>query len=130
MLVIDASAGIQACLAMDGFAPLEDQELCAPPLLWSEATSVLHEMRWRRAISAELAEIARDRLSRAPIRRQQPKRLHREAWRIAGELGWAKTYDAEYVALASILRGRLLTIDARLAATASRLVDVIGPTEL
>jgi len=130
MLVIDASAGIQACLATDGFTPLEDQELCAPPLLWSEATSVLHEMLWRREISAELADIARDRLSHAPMRRQQPRRLHREAWRIADVLGWAKTYDAEYVALASILRCPLLTIDGRLAATASRLVDVIGPTEL
>lgn len=130
MLVIDASAGIQACLAAGGFTPLEDQELCAPPLLWSEATSVLHEMLWRREISAELAGIARDRLSHAPMRRQQPRRLFREAWRIAGELGWAKTYDAEYVALASILRCPLLTIDARLAATASRLVDVLGPTEL
>ena len=130
MLVIDASAGVQACLAADGFAPLENQELCAPPLLWSEATSVLHEMAWRREISAELADIARDRLSHAPMRRQQPRRLHREAWRIADALGWAKTYDAEYVALAGILRCPLLTIDARLAATASRLVDVIGPTEL
>lgn len=130
MLVIDASAGIQACLAAEGFAPLEGQELCAPPLFWSETTSVLHEMLWRREISSKLANIARDRLGQAPVRRQRPKRLHREAWRIAGELGWAKTYDAECVALASSLGCPLLTIDARLAATASRLVDVVGPTEL
>jgi len=130
MLVIDASAAIQACLAADGFAPLEGHELCAPPLLWSEVTSVLHEMLWRREVSSDLARIARDRLGRAPLQRRQPSRLHRRAWDLADELGWAKTYDAEYVALASILQCALLTIDARLASTASRVVEVLGPTEL
>lgn len=44
--------------------------------------------------------------------------------------GWAKTYDAEYVALAHLLGSRLLTLDARLRRTASRLVEILGPTEL
>ena len=30
-----------------------------------------------------------------------------EAWRIADELGWARTYGAEYVALGSLLGCRL-----------------------
>jgi predicted nucleic acid-binding protein len=53
-----------------------------------------------------------------------------EAWRVAEELGWAKTYDAEYVALARMLRCRLLTRDERLRRGAARLVEAIGPTEL
>ena len=40
---------------------------------------------------------------------------------------WARTYDAEYVALAHLLSSRLLTLDARLRRTASRLVEVLGP---
>jgi predicted nucleic acid-binding protein len=44
--------------------------------------------------------------------------------------GWAKTYDAEYVALAKLLDCRLLTVDGRLRRGADRLGFVITPAEL
>ena len=53
-----------------------------------------------------------------------------EAWRIADRLGWAKTYNAEYLALARLLRCRLLTTDAKLKASGSEVAKVIGPTDL
>ena len=130
MLVVDASAAVQACLAADGFSLFHDEELAAPPLMWSEAASALHEMRWRRQISPELAAIAFDRLESAPVVRRAPKRLRRAAWSIADDLGWAKTYDAEYVALALALRCRLFTIDERLRRGAARVVEIIGPADL
>jgi predicted nucleic acid-binding protein len=43
------------------------------------------------------------------------------AWSIADDLGWAKTYDAEYLALASLLRSGLVTLDRRLRSAAERL---------
>jgi predicted nucleic acid-binding protein len=49
---------------------------------------------------------------------------------VAEELGWAKTYDAEYVALARLLQCRLVTLDARLRRGADRLGFVIAPSEL
>ena len=49
MLVIDASAAVQASLPSDGFALLDREELVAPALLWSEVPSVLHEMAERGA---------------------------------------------------------------------------------
>ena len=49
---------------------------------------------------------------------------------MARQLGWAKTFDAEYVALALLVQGRLLTRDRRLRRGASRLVIVVGPEEL
>jgi len=129
VLVVDASAVVQACLA-DGFALLRRQVLVAPTLLWSEAPSVLHELAWRRSISSQLAREALSRFLAAPVTVRRPSRLASEAWRIADRLGWAKTYDAEYVALARLLGCRLLTLDARLRRRVSGLVEALGPSEL
>jgi predicted nucleic acid-binding protein len=130
VLVIDAAVVITACLSEGGFKPMARQDLVAPHLMWSEATSVLHELRWRNEISGDLAAVAMERLATARIGTRRPKGLSDEAWRVADRLGWAKTYDAEYVALASLLKCRLLTTDARLQNAASSLVGVIGPLDL
>jgi len=106
------------------------EELVAPHLMWSEASSVIHELRWRKEISAELAAIAVDRLAAAAVSPRRPRGLVEEAWRIADRLGWAKTYDAEYLALARLLRCRLLTTDAKLKASGSDVVKVVGPADL
>jgi predicted nucleic acid-binding protein len=98
--------------------------------MWSEASSILHELKWRKEIPDELAAIATERLAAADISPRRPKGLSDEAWRIADRLGWAKTYDAEYLALARLLRCRLLTTDAKLKASGSRVTNVIGPSEL
>jgi len=121
---------ITACLSEVGLRALAREELIAPHLMWSEASSVLHELRWRREITGELATIALDRLTAADVSPRRPKGLIEEAWRVADRLGWAKTYDAQYLALARLLRCRLLTTDAKLKAAGSGLVNIIGPAEL
>src|SRR5436853_506939 len=98
--------------------------------MWAEVSSVLHELKWRKEISGDLATIAIERLADAAVSARRPKGLTAEAWRIADRLGWAKTYDAEYLALARLLRCRLLTTDAKLKRAATTLVNVIGPTDL
>lgn len=75
-------------------------------------------------------ETALDRLGSAPIRLTDPRGLAREAWRVAEEFGWKKTYDAEYVALARLLDCRLLTLDGRLRRGTTRLGYVIAPSDL
>jgi predicted nucleic acid-binding protein len=117
-------------LSETGLKALGREALVAPHLLWSEASSVLHELRWRKEISGELASIALGRLATADIRPRRPKGQLEEAWRIADRLGWAKTYDAEYLALARSLNCRLLTTDARLKSGGSGVVNVIGPADL
>jgi predicted nucleic acid-binding protein len=130
VLVIDASIALSAALTRDGFGRIGHLDLVAPPLMWSEALSTLREHAWRREVSAEQVSASRESLLSAPVRRRAPAELYAEAWRVAEELGWAKTYDAEYVALARVLRCRLLTRDERLRRGASRVVDTVGPTEL
>jgi predicted nucleic acid-binding protein len=130
MLVIDATIAVQ--LALEGERPdaLTTEDLIAPALLWSESTSALHELAFRGEIEAATATAAIARLTRLRIERRDHPQVHIEASRIARQLGWAKTYDAEYVALTRLTGARLLTRDARLQRTAARVATIIGPSEL
>jgi predicted nucleic acid-binding protein len=129
-LVIDASVAVAAAANPLGFERIRRFELVAPPLMWIEASSSLHAMLWRGELHREQAESMRDRVIAAPVRRREPDRLAEEAWDVAGEMGWAKTYDANYVALARLLGCRLITLDARMRRGTARLGFVVGPTEL
>lgn len=129
-LVVDASVAVAASLAGDGFDVLPDGDLAAPALMWSEARSTLRELVWRTEITAADGDAAREGLDRCRVRRVDDDRLGEEAWRVAGELGWAKTYDAEYVALARLLGCRVVTLDARLRRGADRLGLVVSVAEL
>jgi predicted nucleic acid-binding protein len=127
--IIDASATVHALL-VDGFSAWPGARFAAPTLLWSEVTAALRQLEWRNELGAADVADALDRLNRAPIRATASAGLARDAWRLAVEFGWAKTYDAEYVALAARMAAPLVTLDARLRATASSAVRIIGPTEI
>ena len=129
-IVVDASAVLYLLASADGLDPLAGNDLVAPALLWSEVTSVLNETRHRGEISRELAEIAFARLLVAPIARRASAQLYRQSVELARRLGWAKTYDAEYVALARMLDVQLVTRDARLRRGAARIVTVVSPDEV
>ena len=128
--MVDASFVVQASTTAEGLRRLRGRRAIAPPLLWSETTSVLHEMRWRGVISNALADIALENFARAAISRRQPRQLLERAWTIANDFGWAKTYDAEYVALAELVGCPLLTLDARLALRVADRVEVLRPADI
>jgi predicted nucleic acid-binding protein len=140
-LVVDANIAVAACLAGDeGFVALGGHALIAPDLMWWEAASTLHEYVWLSGrtphgsggVSRDDAVGAFDRLLRAPVEAVAVSdSLQREAWRVADRCGFAKVYDAVYVALAGLRGVPLVTLDAALTRSpAARLVTIIGPTDI
>lgn len=130
MLVIDANVARAACGGEgDGFALLGD-ELASVPLMWSEARASLHLALAKGEVERSDGEIIHNRLESCPVDRINPPELGWEAWRVAENFGWGRTYDAEYVALAKLLECRLVTLDMRLRRGADRLGFVITPSEL
>lgn len=90
----------------------------------------MHAAVWRRELGATQADELRRHLQSAPLTPRDHDLLDDEAWAVADELGWAKTYDAEFVGLARLLGCRLVTLDARLRRGADRLGFVVTPGEL
>ena len=127
-VVLDASAALHILAASTRFA--DSAPFHAPRLLRSEVLSALHTQVWRGVLPRDAAGEMRHRLEELSLSLFADElQLHERAWSVADELGWAKTYDAEYVALAQILEMPLLTADARLARGAEHLVRIMAPAE-
>jgi predicted nucleic acid-binding protein len=120
--VVDA--GVVLHLVGDGIEVADEHELLAPTLLRSQTLSQLHEAVQRGEIAADAARERLTRVGRMPIRLLGDAVLRRRAWELADRLGWAETYDAEYVALTQLQADAFVTLDAKLA----RSVEGIVPT--
>jgi predicted nucleic acid-binding protein len=92
MLVVDASLAVELALDRVGEHASADLDrggrLIAPPLLWSEVPSALHEMSFRDEISDALAELALQRFlsGRLSINEHRPDGHAAAAWAVAEEL--------------------------------------------
>lgn len=62
-----------------------------------------------------------ERLEDSPVRMVNHPQLGLGAWDVADALGWAKTYDAEYLALARLIGCPLATLDRRVRGAGERL---------
>ncbi|HET7856465.1 MAG TPA: type II toxin-antitoxin system VapC family toxin [Gaiellaceae bacterium] len=116
--------GVVLRLASEEIDVRPEHELLAPTLLRSQTLSALHEA----VHSGEIPrDVALDRLARIwamPIRLLGDAVLRRRAFEVAERLGWAETYDAEYVALTQLQADAFVTLDPKLA----RQVDGIVAT--
>jgi predicted nucleic acid-binding protein len=118
--VVDAGAVLH--LASAEVEVADAHELLAPTLLRSQTLSVLHEAVQRGEIPAEVARDHLTRIGRMSIRLLGDAVLRRRAWDLADRLGWASTYDAEYVALTQLQADAFVTLDAELARSVEGIV--------
>jgi predicted nucleic acid-binding protein len=84
---------------------------------------VLYEAARRGEISAAEGIERVTRINSLNVRFLGDKVLQRKAWKVADQLGWETTYDAEFVALTQLQGDVLIMSDAELARAASRLVE-------
>jgi predicted nucleic acid-binding protein len=119
--VVDASAVLHLVSAKVEVSA--EHELLAPTLLRSQTLSALHEAVQRGEIPAEVARERLARIGRMPIRLLGDAVLRRRAWDLADKLGWAATYNAEYVALTQLQADAFVTLDAELARSVEGIVD-------
>ena len=97
-------------------------KLLAPTLLRSQTLSVLHEAVQRGELPADVARERLARVGRMPIRLLGDAVLRRRAWELADQLGWASTYDAEYIALTQLQADAFVTLDQKLARSVEGIV--------
>src|SRR6478672_1680747 len=120
--VVDTSAVLH--LASEGVEVSGAHKLLAPTLLRSQTLSALHEAVQRGELPVDVARERLTRVGRMPIRLLGDSVLRRRAWELADQLGWASTYDAEYVALTQLQADALVTLNAELARSVEGIVAV------
>jgi predicted nucleic acid-binding protein len=126
MKVIDASAMLDVLLGTTRAADVErhlDDDLFAPEALVGEVHNYVRRLDLERTFPLQHVHDIIDVFHRSPIE-------YLPIWHYS-ELMWTwrhsiTSFDAHYVAAAAHLRCPLLTCDLRLAAAASREIDVIA----
>ena len=111
-------------LAREEFEVPAEHELLAPTLLRSQTLSALHEAVRRGELPAGVARERLAHVGRMPIRLLGDAVLRRRAWELADQLGWASTYDAEYVALTQLQADAFVTLDEKLARKLDGVVEI------
>ncbi len=119
MIVVDASALLEALLAAGGHAAISDrlfasgERLHAPHVIDVEAAQVIRRFEGHGEIGEARAREALEDLRAFPPRRHPHKILLPRIWALRANL---TACDAAYIALADALDAPLLTRDRRLAA--------------
>jgi indolepyruvate ferredoxin oxidoreductase alpha subunit len=100
-----------------------EHQLVAPTLVRSQALSALYEAARRGEISAAEGVERAARINSLKVRFLGDRVSQRTAWKVAEELGWETTYDAEFVAVTRLQADAFVTSDRDLAQAVSGLVE-------
>src|SRR5439155_22492270 len=88
-----------------------EHRLVAPTLVRSQALSALYQAARRGEITAAEGRERVRRVNSLKIRFLGDNVLQSQAWKVAEQLGWETTYDAEYVALTQLQADAFITSD-------------------
>ena len=99
-------------------------QLVAPTLVRSQALAALYAAARRGEISAAEGLERVTRVNSLKVRFLGDKVLQRTAWKVADQLGWETTSEAEFVALTQLQADAFVTSDGELARQVSGLVEI------
>jgi predicted nucleic acid-binding protein len=119
--------GVALRLAHDEVV-IPEHQLLAPTLLRSQVLSLLYRAVRQGEMSKKDADRQLNYVRALRIRLLGDRVLQNVAWKIADELGWPDTLDAEYVALTQLQADAFITLNAELANAVKDLV-MIAPIE-
>jgi predicted nucleic acid-binding protein len=115
-------------LADDEAAVSDEHQLLAPTLLRSQVLALLFRAVRHGEITKKDADRHLNYLRSLRIRLLGDRVLQNVAWKIADQLGWHDTLDAEYIALTQLQADAFITLNAKLAHAVEELVT-IAPIE-
>jgi predicted nucleic acid-binding protein len=115
---------VAVVLARDQVVISEAHQVLAPTLLRSQLLSLLYQAVLRGEMTSKDADQRLDYVRGLRMRLLGDRVLQSVAWKIADELGWPNTLDAEYVALTQLQADALITLDERLAGAVKGVVTV------
>ena len=99
-----------------------EHQLVAPTLVRSQALAALYGAARRGEITASQGLERVTRINSLKVRFLGDKVLQRTAWKVADQLGWETTCDAEFVALTQLQAEAFVTSDGELAQAVSDVV--------
>jgi predicted nucleic acid-binding protein len=123
--VIDCETLLQ--VAAGEIEVASSHRLFAPTLVRSQALATLYDAARKGEISAAegLERVSRLNAASLKVRFLGDRVLQRQAWKIAEQLGWETTYDAEYVALTKLQADALVTSNPELTRSVAGLVKTV-----
>ena len=111
-------------LAQNQAVVSDQHELLAPTLLRSQLLSLVYQAVHRGEMTNKEAERHLNYVRGLRIRLLGDRVLQNVAWKLADQLGWSDTFDAEYVALTQLQADAFITLDGQLADAVKGLVTV------
>jgi predicted nucleic acid-binding protein len=117
-------------LAQDGARVPDRHQLLAPTLIRSQLLSSLYRSVREGHLTRKDADRQLDHVRSLRLRLLGDRVLQNVAWKLADQLGWVDTFDAEYLALTQLQADAFITLDTSLASAARAVVTTASFEEL